>query len=69
MDTGFNPRNLVRDEPIAATPGVSGETGLRFPRSGRPDNADPVEGAPTWVTYAVDAIKKGGRRRSLSFRT
>ena len=56
MDTWIDPRNLVRDEPIAATPGVRGETGLRFPRSGRPDNADPVERAPTWVINAVDAI-------------
>ena len=56
MDTWIDPRNLVRDEPIAATPGVRGETGLRFHRSGRPDNADPVERAPTWVINAVDAI-------------
>ena len=44
------------DEPIAATPRVRGETGLRFPRSGRPDNADPIEEAPTGVINAVDAI-------------
>ena len=44
------------DEPIAGTPRVRGETGLRLPRNRMPDNADPVEGAPTWVTYAVDAI-------------
>ena len=49
--------------------GREAKTGLRFPRSGRPDNADPVEGAPTWVTYAVDVIKKGGQRRRWSFRT
>ena len=56
MDTWNDPRDLVMDEPIAATPGVRGETGLRFSRSGRPDNADPVGGAPTWITYAVGAI-------------
>ena len=42
---------------------------LGFTRSGRPDNANAVEGAPTWVTYAVDAIQKERRRRSCSFRT
>ena len=45
MDTWIDPRDLVMDEPIAGTPGVRGETGLRLPRSRMPDNADPVEGA------------------------
>ena len=44
------------DEPIAGTPGVRGETGLGFRTAGRPDNADPVEGAPSGVINAVNAI-------------
>ena len=68
-DTGSNPRDQGVDEPVAATPGVSGETGLRLPRSGMADSADAVERLPTGVINAADAVLKEGRRRRPSFRT
>ena len=45
MDTRFNPRNQGMDEPVKATPGMRGETGLRLPRSVMADKVNPVERA------------------------
>ena len=56
MDARFNPRDLGVDEPVRATPGMRGETGLRIPRIGMADKVDPVERPPTGVISAVDAV-------------
>ena len=69
MHTGSNPRDRFRDEPIAATPGVRGETGLALPAAECRTTPTPSRGRPPGVINAADAIKKGGRRRSLSFPT